>query len=137
MLTIGWQGLMGVQGCKLWSHPDGLADGPLPETLWGLVGKGCAGPPADIDGYELMVEQRARCLEGLDARQVAMLRAQVCCWPCLMLVYLPRVLRMPGPDVNTSGLVRALPGWRLSSLTALQRSIHGGSVGLLLQMHGC
>jgi hypothetical protein len=79
MLTIGLQGLMGVQGCKLWSHPDGLADEPLPETLRGLVGKGCSGPPADIGGYELTAEQQERCREGLDARQVAMLRAQVCC----------------------------------------------------------
>ncbi len=80
MLTMmGLQGLMGVQGCKLWSHPDGLLDGPLPESLRGLVGKGCAGPPADIGGYELAAEQRARCREGLDERQVAMLRAQVRC----------------------------------------------------------
>lgn len=86
MLTTGLQGLMEVQGCKLWSHPDGLADRPLPETLQGLVGKGCAGPPADIGGYKLTAEQRARCQEGLDALQVAMLRAQVLCVLCLILM---------------------------------------------------
>ena len=71
------QALMAVQGCKLWSHPDGLAEAPLPEALSGLVGKGCAGPPVDVGGGELTAEQRACCKGGLDARQLAMLRAQV------------------------------------------------------------
>ena len=66
-----------MQGCKLWSHPEGLTEAPLPEVLRGLVGSGCAGPPVDVGGWELTEEQRARCGEGLDARQLAMLRAQV------------------------------------------------------------
>ena len=68
---------MEVQGCKLWSHPDGLAEAPLPEALLGLVGRGCAGPPVDVGGAELTKEQRACCRGGLDAQQLAMLRAQV------------------------------------------------------------
>ena len=71
------QALMAVQGCKLWSNSDSLAEAPLPEALQGLVGKGFAGPPVDVAGFELTAEQRTRCSEGLDARQLAMLRAQV------------------------------------------------------------
>ena len=72
------KGLTSVQGCQLWDHPVDLQEAPLTRGQMDLVGKGCAGPPVDIDSVALTPEQRARCArEGLDERQLRHLKAQV------------------------------------------------------------
>ena len=71
------ESLTRIQGCQLWTHSCGLAPVELSREQNDLIGKGCAGPPVNIDGVELTLDQRACCLGGLDEQQLKMMKAQV------------------------------------------------------------
>jgi serine/threonine protein kinase len=71
------QSLTALQGCQLWNHPRDLAEAGLSDNQRCLMGMGCAGPPVDLEGAALTTEQQRLCSQGLDERQLRMLKAQV------------------------------------------------------------
>ena len=72
------KGLTSVQGCQLWEHPADLPEAKLTKGQMDLVGKGYTGPPVDLDGVKLTLDQKEHCTKGgFDELQLQHLKAQV------------------------------------------------------------
>ena len=72
------RGMTALQGCQLWNHPADLAEVALSKEQRDLVGRGFAGPSADLEGERLLSpEQKTRCCGGFDERQLRMIKAQL------------------------------------------------------------
>ena len=70
-------GLTRLQGCQLWNHPRDLAEMNLTDEQKTLIGKGCTGPPVNLDGK---LSKRALGLSSastFDERQLRMLKAEI------------------------------------------------------------
>ena len=66
-----------LQGCQMWEHADDLQEVVLSKEQEALIGKGSTGPPVDLAGVQLSEEQKQRCAEGFDKKQLEMLKAEV------------------------------------------------------------
>ena len=72
------RGMTQLQGCQLWDHPANLAEVELSKEQHDLVGRGFAGPSADLEGERLLSpEQKILCCGGFDERQLRMIKAQL------------------------------------------------------------